>query len=88
MLRTEEKPLESYDFPVYGTQGGGLVRQQGDGFIFVEVDKNLHHMGLNVGDKLPHEWDMIPANEAARQEMEREDPLNFEEDMWEGMRYY
>ncbi len=54
-----------YDYPVYGTQGGGLVRSVGQTYIFVEKPDCP---GLDVGDEMPEEWGIIPANEQARQE--------------------
>lgn len=53
-----------YPFPVYGTQGGGLAKRVGEILVFVEAPPPV--MGLNVGDKVPDEWDYIPANQAAR----------------------
>ncbi len=83
MLQTEEKSLDSYDFPVYGTQGGGLVRQQGNDFIFVELHESLKYTGLKLGDKMPPEWDMIPANELARAEVAKESgDLLDDDDFW------
>ena len=51
-----------YDYPVYGTQGGGLVREVGGIFIFVEKPDCP---GLDVGDKMPGEWGIAPANQLA-----------------------
>ena len=48
-----------YDYPVYGTQGGGLVRSVGQTYIFVEKPDCP---GLDVGDEMPEEWGVIPAN--------------------------
>lgn len=59
-----------YPFPVYGTQGGGLAKRVGEILVFVEAPPP--GMGLNVGDKVPSEWDYQPANEAARDQV-RED---------------
>lgn len=59
-----------YNFPVWGTQGGGLVREVGvNKYIFVEKP-NIP--GLDVGDYMPEEWGIIPANSHARQDMENE----------------
>ena len=52
-----------YDYPVYGTQGGGLVREVNGAYIFVEKP---NCPGLDVGDTMPTEWDIIPANTQAR----------------------
>ena len=58
---------KSYNFPVWGTQGGGLVREVERGrdkYIFVEAPESCH--GLTVGDYMPDEWGIIPTNELAR----------------------
>ena len=59
-----------HDYPVWGTQGGGLVRQSGAHYIFVEKPDCP---GLDVGDRMPDEWGLAPANNAARDEMSYED---------------
>ena len=56
-----------YSFPVYGTQGGGLVRWLNGVYIFVEKPDCP---GLDVGDKLPEEWGVVPVNDAARDAMD------------------
>ncbi len=56
-----------YNFPVWGTQGGGLVREINGTYIFVTKPANC--LGLDVGDEMPEMWGVIPANEQARQEM-------------------
>ena len=61
-----------YKYPVWGTQGGGLVREVNGACIFVEKPDCA---GLDVGDEMPKEWDLIPANHRARLQMEAEDPL-------------
>lgn len=53
-----------YRFPVWGTQGGGLVREFNGTYFFVEKPKVP---GLDVGDEMPKEWDLIPANDLARE---------------------
>jgi hypothetical protein len=55
---------EGYKFPVYGTQGGGIARFVGEKLIFVEAPKQS--TGLTVGDEVPEQWDIQPANELAR----------------------
>ena len=55
--------LEDYEFPVYGTQGGGLVREVNGTFIFVTKPDCPN---LDVGDEMPKQWDFQPANELAR----------------------
>ena len=50
---------KSYNFPVWGTQGGGLVREVERGrdrYIFVEKPDCP---GLDVGDFMPDEWRRI-----------------------------
>jgi hypothetical protein len=62
---------KKYDFAVYGTQGGGLVRENPPGvFTFVEAPPD--GFGLKVGDKMPVEWCLAPANELARAEVNQE----------------
>ncbi|OHA20743.1 MAG: hypothetical protein A2849_01665 [Candidatus Taylorbacteria bacterium RIFCSPHIGHO2_01_FULL_51_15] len=57
---------KEYGYPVWGTQGGGLVRQMGKNYIFVEKPDCP---GLDVGDFMPEEWGIIPANSSARKEI-------------------
>ena len=59
--------LRDYKYPVWGTQGGGLVREVNGTFIFVEKPDCPP---LDVGDEMPQEWGTIPANELARQKDE------------------
>ena len=65
---------KAYNFPVFGTQGGGLVREiktdKGYGYIFVEAPPE--GMGLGVGDFMPEQWDIIPANRQAREVISEE----------------
>ncbi|MBU0597942.1 hypothetical protein KKF61_03005 [Patescibacteria group bacterium] len=61
-----------YDYPVWATQGGGLVREVGGMLIFVESPPNFPE--LNVGDEMPAEWGIAAANNHAR------DQVEFEED--------
>ncbi len=54
-----------YNFPVYGTQGGGLVEEVApDLYVFVVAPEA--GMGLGVGDYMPKEWGVAPANQLAR----------------------
>ncbi len=63
-----------YDYPVWATQGGGLVRHEsGNRYIFV---KKPDCQGLKVGDEMPEEWGVIPANDHARQDMAAHDWLD------------
>jgi hypothetical protein len=66
---------EECDFPVYGTQGGGLVRRSGDHYVFVEVPD---WGNFKVGDKMPGDWGIAAANEKARNEIEDEFPDDFD----------
>lgn len=53
-----------YSFPVWGTQGGGLVREAAPNvYVFVEAPDDF--MGLGVGDTMPSEWGIAPANRKA-----------------------
>lgn len=64
--------MTKYPFPVWGTQGGGLVRQVGNKFIFVEAPENFPDIA--VGSEMHPMWDLIPANEAARNDgLEQDD---------------
>ena len=63
-----EIPEKAYSFPVWNTQGGGLVREINGTYIFVEAPPN--GMGLGIGDELPEEWGLIPANKLASLEMD------------------
>mgnify|MGYP007077527449 CR=1 FL=1 len=56
----------TYDYPVWGTQGGGLVREVGSVYIFVEKPDCP---GLDVGDTMPEEWGITPANDVANAEV-------------------
>ena len=57
-----------YKYPVWGTQDGGLVRQVNGTYVFVE---RPDCSGLDVGDTMPDEWGVVPANRHARDEMDR-----------------
>jgi hypothetical protein len=65
-IELETCEMTKYAFPVYGTQGGGLARKDGDKFFFVEAPDEI--MNLKVGDEVPHEWGIVPANEHAHNE--------------------
>lgn len=62
-----------YNFPVWGTQGGGLVREVGEVYIFVEKPDCP---GLDVGDTMPKEWGVIPANETAQRAVSEAEGLD------------
>ena len=66
---------EQYNFPVYGTQGGGLARDVNGILVFVEKPDGCPELG--VGDEVPCEWDIQPANRLAREEaFDQDDELN------------
>lgn len=55
-----------HNFPVFVTQGGGLVREISQNpYVYVFVEKP-DCPGLDVGETMPKEWDIVPANQAAR----------------------
>jgi hypothetical protein len=74
---------QEFNFPVYGTQGGGLARKSDGNYYFV-TDPDCP--GLQVGDKVPDEWDIVAANSLAREEAAREDEEkdDFDPLHWEG----
>ena len=51
--------------PIFFCQGGVLVREIGDSNLYTLLEP-LPSCGLNVGDMMPQEWSLAPANEAAR----------------------
>lgn len=55
----------NFNFPVWGTQGGGLVREVNGTYIFVTKPDCP---GLDVGDEMPAEWGIAPANDLALQD--------------------
>lgn len=60
-----------YNFPVFATQGGGLVQEVAPNtYQFVKAPPV--GMGLNVGDFMPKEWGIHPANDAAMRVIEEE----------------
>lgn len=63
-----------YNFPVFGTQGGGLVREIkiNGGYKYIFVEAPPQGMGLGIGDFMPEEWDIIPANRQAREALDEE----------------
>ena len=74
---------KKYNFPVFGTQGGGLVRElkTQNGYEYIFVEPPPEGMGLDVGDFMPKEWGIIPANQQAREAIQEEqlsddDPLS------------
>jgi len=63
--------MKERKYPVYKTQGGGFAREVGGHFIFIEEPDCP---GFCVGDDVPSEWDLQPANELAR-EKEHDDEI-------------
>ena len=63
------REIRDYNYPVYGTQGGGLAREVNGTFIFVEKPTCP---GLDVGDEVPHEWGIISANRLAIRQDEKD----------------
>lgn len=57
--------MVDFPFAVWGTQGGGLVGWVGGYYVFV-TDSGCP--GFKVGDVMPMEWGVEPANGAARDE--------------------
>ncbi len=73
MTHQEKKPSD-YPFPVFHTQGGGLAKRSDPGshsHSFVQAPDSS--TGLGVGDLVPAEWDLVPANEIAKNERNQED---------------
>ena len=59
----------TYDYPVWHTQGGGLVREVNGRCIFIEKPQD-GCFGFGVGDEMPTDWGICPANELACEEMD------------------
>jgi len=51
--------------PIFGTQGGGLVEEvvKGEMYRFVEAPPDCPM--FQIGDTMPIEWSIVPANAAA-----------------------
>ena len=64
---------KKYNFPVFATQGGGLARVVNNIAIFIEKPDCP---GLDVGDTVPDEWDLVPINELAFLDMEKDEHSN------------
>lgn len=58
------KDRESYGCAVYQTRFNGLVRWVDGVYVFVEKPDCP---GLDIGDDMPKEWHVTPANERARE---------------------
>jgi len=63
-VRKQPRSSVMRNYPVYGTQGGGLAREVNGVFIFIEQPDCP---GLQVGDEVPCEWDLQPANNLAQE---------------------
>lgn len=73
-IEQREKAMSNmYNFPVYGTQGGGLVRSIPGSQHMVFVEAPDPATGLKIGDLMPEEWGAEPANDLARTEVATED---------------
>ena len=70
---------ESYNFPVFATQGGGLVREISTNPYRYEFVEKPDCSGLNVGDRMPEEWGIMPANFAAQKLIDEEESENLDE---------
>ena len=66
-LRKGKTTSREYNYAVWGTQGGGLAREVRRGVYIFVTKPNCP--GFDVGDEVPAEWGLTPANEIARQEM-------------------
>lgn len=49
-----------YSYPVWGTDGGGLVCRLDGTYVFVEEPASR---GFDVDDEMPEEWGLTPAND-------------------------
>jgi hypothetical protein len=63
--------LDSLEFAVFGTQGGGLARLEGRVLVWIELPDwcPTGDFDPKVGDPVPEEWGCIPANVAAHESM-------------------
>jgi len=57
------KTDQTFNFSVYGTQGGSCARMVNGIAIFVTKP---NCPGLDVGDEVPLNWDLQPTNKLAR----------------------
>lgn len=70
---------KEYNFPVYGTQGGGLAKYEGNTLVWVEPPTE-DFPDMKVGDPIPEEWGTAAANQRAQNEADRNRWRNLEED--------
>jgi len=62
---------ESYKEPIFFCQGEALVREIVGGEVY-QLLEAIPSCGLEVGDNIPKEWGLLPANKAARMLMEQD----------------
>lgn len=63
--------------PIYGTQGGGYATWSSELQCYVWHSEIPDFMSdAKVGDPIPKEWDLIPANQAARDDMFGDDDFD------------
>lgn len=55
--------------PIFGTQGGGYATWDADRKQYVWQETPEEFPEFKVGDPIPEMWDVIPANQAARDDM-------------------
>jgi hypothetical protein len=58
---------------IFSTYHNGFVRRVGDRFFFIEKP---NFPGIEVGDELPDDWELVPANEETLAAIERQIPDN------------
>ena len=76
----------NYDFPVYRTQGGGLVKEVDGKLVWVETPTSSAFARMKIGDEMPEEWDIAPGNELARKELIQDDiPDSLDAEMEEAL---
>lgn len=68
------KNPDEYPYPVFHTQGGGLVREVGERMIFVERPPDFPN--IDIGDEIPAEWGIHAANQLAHDRAEEWHDLN------------
>ena len=62
----------SFKQPVFWSQGEALVEEVSRNPFVYRFLEPVPSCGFNVGDIMPSQWDIIPANKAARDLLERE----------------
>jgi hypothetical protein len=79
-MSTTAVHIHSDGVPVWTTQGGGLACSSGDDFVWHEVPQEFAG-SFHVGDPIPEEWGIHPANQAAMDIMSAEEYDNLDE-LW------